>query len=71
MSNLVNDVTDALGINTDDGGIGGVIGGALNLLTVGAGQFTRASMNPNLGIRALARFELKQSQNLFHKRSEI
>ncbi|XP_028966928.1 uncharacterized protein LOC114828149 [Galendromus occidentalis] len=36
VSNLVSDVADALGIKTDDGGIGGVIGGALNLLTVGA-----------------------------------
>lgn len=37
ITSLVKDVTDALGINTDDGGIGGVVGGALNLLSVGAG----------------------------------
>lgn len=38
IASLVRDVTDALGINTDDGGIGGVVGGALNLLSVGAGE---------------------------------
>lgn len=40
ISSLVKDVTDALGINTEDGGIGGIIGGALNLLSVGAGMFS-------------------------------
>ncbi|XP_022667672.1 uncharacterized protein LOC111253062 isoform X1 [Varroa destructor] len=32
---LITDVTNALGINTKGGGIGGVIGGTLNLLSVG------------------------------------
>lgn len=42
---LITDVTNALGINTKGGGIGGVIGGTLNLLSVGTGNYKQIAIS--------------------------